>query len=167
MFFHKQSSYYKRPKYQLQLDQAVQLSLESPIDFVWSLESDSHIYYFQTNSITTSQSWYQAIYTVLPNSSKKSVPHSVDVHIPQLEISIRLPLTELMKGDETVDLRRVRDSALALLYRRENLHWSKRSVALCWKYNDLVDWVVQQDSTQPANLIEPRLIEKVWLSRKY
>lgn len=81
--------------------------------------------------------------------------------MPQLSLSIRLPLNELVRADETVDLRRVRDSALALLYRHGNVHWSKRAVGLGWKYHDTIDWVMQPESTQPANLIEPRLIEQV------
>lgn len=87
------------------------------------------------------------------------------MHIPQLDLSVRLPLTELRQGEnETmIDLRKVRDSALALLHRHGGLHWHTRSVGLCWKYNDAMDWVVRPDSTQPTNLIEPRLIEKVLL----
>jgi hypothetical protein len=142
----------------------------SPVDFSWSLSSANTVFYFQTASVRQSQQWYQALYACLPIGCKKLTPKAVDLNIPQLNMCIRLPLAELVQvGDENVNLRRVRDSALALLHRHGNrpVDWNKRTVGLCWRYKEQLDWVIKpvtaaDEEQEVAYLVESRLIEKVW-----
>lgn len=140
----------------------------SSIDFSWSLSSSNTIYYFQSNSVNVSQHWYRSLYTALPPKSKLALPKFVDLVIPELFTSIRLPISELIQEeDENVELRKVLRSALVLLHRHgtKPTHWNSTSVGLCWKRmeNDTLDWVLKpsDDEQQVAYLIEPRLIEKV------
>ncbi len=137
----------------------------SPIDFSWSLTSSNTIFYFQSHSVHISQQWYRSLYTALPPKSKLPLPKTVDVVIPELSTSIRLPLSEfIQKSDENVELRKVLRSALILLHRHGNKpsQWNQHTVGLCWKYNDHLDWVLKpsDDDDNVAYLIEPRLIEK-------
>lgn len=153
------------------LDDTYTLSLMSPNDFSWSLTSTRQKFYFQTDSVSTSQQWYQSLYACLPSQSKKPLPTIVDLNIPELSVCIRLPISKLMQlGEENIDLKKVRDNALVLLHRNGHrpAHWNRRTTGLRWRYKHKSDWIVgphldlvddQDDFT--AFLIEARLIEKV------
>ncbi|KAI8637758.1 hypothetical protein BD408DRAFT_424024 [Parasitella parasitica] len=153
---------------QVLLDDTYYLSLMSPIDFSWSLTSARQKFYFQADSVKASQQWYQSLYACLPSQSKKPLPTVVDLNVPELSICIRLPLSELTQlGEENIDLKKVRDSALILLHRygHRPAHWTRRTTGLRWRYNQQSDWVVgpyrEDDQDEfTAFLIEARLIEK-------
>ncbi|KAI8087644.1 uncharacterized protein B0P05DRAFT_369513 [Gilbertella persicaria] len=135
----------------------------SPVDFSWSLESKDDVFYFTTNHIKKSQRWYQSIYQALPAQAKKPLPKSIELNIPELDMTIQLPLHELV-AENNVALKSIRDSALALLHRYgyRPSDWNKQSVGLCWYYPPLqhLDWAIVPYHDQ-GDLIQPRLIEGI------
>lgn len=126
-----------------------------------------------------SRDWYHALYMTLPVRSKRHVPKTFNLFLPQIPTVIAMPLEDLLleKG-QNVDLNKVRDSALALLH-HDGLRpsgWNKRTVGICWKSpQNNMDWALKPmtdtEKTNTVYLVEPRLIEKVcniyvksWLS---
>ncbi|CEP15075.1 hypothetical protein [Parasitella parasitica] len=168
--FHEKHLFHKHHRLRAQqfLDDTYFLSLMSPVDFSWSLTSTRRSFYFQADSVKASQQWYQSLYACLPGHSKKPLPAVVDLSVPELSVCIRLPISELIHlGEENIDLKKVRDSALVLLHRygHRPAQWTRRTTGLRWRYNQQSDWVVEpyRDDDQDeitAFLIEARLIEK-------
>lgn len=149
------------------------LSLQSPIDYSWSLSSPEKVFFFQSNSVHDSQDWYQALYLCLPPRSKKPLPKTFNLTIPDISSIINLPLANLEPEEgQNVDLSKVRDSALDLLHRNglRPSGWNQSTVGICWKSEqNEMDWVLKPmnaNSNDIAYLIEPRLVEKVNLANQ-
>lgn len=141
------------------------LSLSSDIDLSWSLKSTNSIFYFQSRSVHVSEQWYRSLYACLPSISKKPLPKMVELAIPELFITINLPVPKFTHEDENVKLSKVLDSALMLLSRNgiRPIDWNNNTVGLCWRsyVDDTIDWAIKPKNTRTGYLIGPRLIEKV------
>lgn len=176
MCFHHLNPYYNKASFKIDLKQESRqwrlfrrrqppcsLSLVSAVDFTWSLESKREIFYFQTRHIQRSQAWYRAIYQALPSSSKRALPRSIDLNIPELSITIQLPLCDSL-AEANVDLKGIRDSALALLhqYNYRPSDWNRQTVGVCWHYQplDSLHWeVIPFADHNTTYLVGPQLIE--------
>ncbi|KAI8367224.1 hypothetical protein EDC96DRAFT_507352 [Choanephora cucurbitarum] len=175
MCLHQWNPYYSQASYKIDLQQEhtpskwrllkrsspFSLSLISPVDFTWSLESKERVFYFQTRQIKRSQAWYRTIYQSLPPSSKHALPRFIDLNLPELNLTIQLPLSD---SEANIDLKSVRDSALALLnqYQHRPPSWNKKTVGVCWRYQplDSLHWeVIPYGDHNTTYLIGPQLIE--------
>ncbi|KAI8143282.1 hypothetical protein BJV82DRAFT_612191 [Fennellomyces sp. T-0311] len=156
----------------------LRLYLASPLDYTFCLRyrfrTEEYVTLtFRARSMTLSQEWYVALYRVLPDHCKPVCSPWCEVHIPLMDLSVRIPLVDADTGELRYDItvRHVKDAVLALL--EKDQAWAtniqsrlgKENLGMCWTRGSRTEWVYWthslSDETAPTDLvISPQHIEQ-------
>lgn len=130
---------------------------------------------FRALSITVCREWYMALYRVLPDQVKPVCSPWCEVHIPLLELRVKLPLwNEDGEIRYDITLQSVHNAVISVLQQDE--HWKKlidsgfknnHQLGMCWSRGNRTEWVYWNQSLTDAQeridlVISPQHIEQVW-----
>ncbi|KAI7877905.1 hypothetical protein K492DRAFT_10694 [Lichtheimia hyalospora FSU 10163] len=141
-------------EHDLKVSRITRFGLLSPLDYTLFVCHQTpggtiDTFYFRALSITVCHEWYMALYRVLPDQVKPICSPWCEVHIPLLELRVKLPLwNEDGEIRYDITLESVYNAVISLLQQDE--HWKKltdssfknnHQLGMCWSRGTRTEWV--------------------------
>ncbi|ORX60258.1 hypothetical protein DM01DRAFT_1156404 [Hesseltinella vesiculosa] len=134
----------------------VSLRLLSPLDYSFSVfvgqGKDAMMVMFVARCKSLCLEWYLALYRLLSDHGKCTLPLACDVYVPSLDLQLQIPMVfdKTTRGDNNdeqdpryyITAEQVKDAVLDLL-EEDNLLYRK-DMELCWVHGDRAEWVYWQ-----------------------
>ncbi|CDS09305.1 hypothetical protein LRAMOSA10665 [Lichtheimia ramosa] len=165
-------------EHELKIPRITRFGLLSPLDYTFFVcyqtpSGTIDTFSFRALSITVCREWYMALYRVLPDQVKPVCSPWCEVHIPLLELRVKLPLwNEDGEIRYDITLQSVHNAVISVLQQDE--HWKKlidsgfknnHQLGMCWSRGNRTEWVYWNQSLTDAQeridlVISPQHIEQ-------
>jgi hypothetical protein len=103
------------------------------------------------------QNWYMLLYFQVPRRSKAIIPDITEIHVPDIDIEIRVPITTTT----SITYRDLKDIVLLHMADDDSVRpilsdWHQhQELFFCWRCEDKLDWCTNENS----QVLGPRAIE--------